>query len=116
MNAKKLKRMLLLVCVLVGLMLTTGALTAVSYAEETGYPAILLNGQPVEEAVLNLSLGNTLQFTSDQPVTWKSSKDYRGDIDQNGLLTCISPSTIYISATNAAGQKTTCEVVSTMML
>ncbi len=111
MNAKKLKRMLLLVCVLVGLMLTTGALTAVSYAEETGYPAILLNGQPVEEAVLNLSLGNTLQFTSDQPVTWKSSKDYRGDIDQNGLLTCISPSTIYISATNAAGQKTSCEVV-----
>lgn len=78
-------------------------------------PVIFLNGEPVETVVLNLSLGNQLQFTSDQPVRWKSSKPYRAEIDENGLLTAESASELIISATAANGEKTTCEVIMTRL-
>lgn len=81
------------------------------YAQaESEMPVIYLNGKPVTEAVMNLSVDNQLQFTSNQEVTWKSSKAYRGEIDQTGLLTGKSSSTIWISATNAEGKKARCEV------
>ena len=85
------------------------SLCCCAQAEETN-PVIYLNGEPVTEAVMNLSAGNQLQFTSNQEVTWKSSKSYRGEIDQTGLLTGKSASTIWISATNAEGKKARCEV------
>ena len=86
MNKKSMGRMILLACALF-LMLTTCAL-AESLPE--GELAILLNGQRVEETVLNLSEGKTLQFSATEPVTWKSSKTYRGTIDENGLFTFMT--------------------------
>jgi len=103
---EKLRRVLLAVlCMLICI-----AVLGAAQAEEGTGPVIYLNGEPVTEAVLNMSESDQLQFTSNEEVTWKSSKSYRGSIDQTGLLTAKSASTITISATNAKGQKATCEV------
>lgn len=107
MNGKMLRRMVALACALL-LALAFGAAQAEETADSS--PVIYLNGVPTTETVLNLSLGDRLQFTSDQAVTWKSSKAYRGEIDQNGLLIGKSAGTIVVSATAANGRKATCEV------
>jgi len=105
MKKEMLMRLAALVCALICI-----AVLGAAQAEEGTGPVIYLNGEPVTEAVLNMSESDQLQFTSNEEVTWKSSKSYRGSIDQTGLLTAKSASTITISATNAKGQKATCEV------
>ena len=104
-----------LIMLLLALSLTVGIALA-EETEEAAAPVIYVNGEAVEEVVLNMSVSEQLQFTSDQAVTWKSSKSYRGSIDENGLLTAKSASTIIISATNADGKKTTCEVKMTRLV
>ena len=110
---KRLERILLAAaCILL-------SLTAVQFALAESIPAagpvILLNGQPVERVEMNLTAGDRLQFESNQPVQWKSSKPYRADIDASGLLISKAASTLIISATAADGRKATCEVVMTRM-
>jgi len=73
-------------------------------------PVILLGGEPVEKAVVNLFLSSQLQFESNVPVQWKSSKPYRAEIDANGLMTVKSAGTLTITATAADGKKASCEV------
>ena len=94
-------------CMLVVCLAAAWPALAESLAAE---PVILLNGQPVEETVLNLSIGNQMQFASNMPVEWKSSKTYRAQIDANGLLTCKSPSEIVVTATAADGRQASCKV------
>ncbi len=106
MNGKMMKRMLIVICTILALALP--ACTAWATAAEE--PVIYLNGVPVEKVVLNLSEGNQFQFTSNQPVVWKSSKTYRATIDEAGLLTVKSASDLIISATAANGEKATCEI------
>ena len=113
MDRKLLRMLLALLCLALSL---TGGMALAEETEEAAAPVIYVNGEAVEEVVLNMSVSEQLQFTSDQAVTWKSSKSYRGSIDENGLLTAKSASTIIISATNADGKKTTCEVKMTRLV
>lgn len=109
---KRLGRVLLAAaCILLSLSAVQFAL-AESIAEG---PVILLNGQPVEQVEMNLTAGDRLQFESNQPVQWKSSKPYRAEIDANGLLTSKTIGKLIISATAADGRKATCEVVMTRL-
>ena len=101
-------RYIFLTCLLLAGMLLS--LPSLAESAASSAPSILLDGQPVKKTVLNLSAGNQLKFTSDQPVAWASSKSYRAAIDQTGLMTAKSASTVVITATNAAGQKASCEV------
>lgn len=105
MKLRNIRYILITALILLGVCLSFGAL-----AENSAAPRILLNGEPVKEAVLNLSAGSQMRFTADQPVTWKSSKTYRAAIDQTGLMTAKSPSTVTITATAQNGQKATCKV------
>jgi len=111
MIRRMIKGMLAAVCMLICL---TAAWPALAESTDEA-PVILLNGQPVTEAVLNLSAGNQMQFSSNVPVTWKSSKTYRAVIDSSGLLTCKSPSTIVVTATAANGRKATCNLKMTRL-
>lgn len=115
MRKNMLQRMAFIMCLLLSMALFMPALASSVEDESMHQPeerplTILLNGEPVEKTVLNLSKGNQLQFTATQPVTWKSSKAYRGEINQSGLLTSITTGTITVTATNAEGEKATCEV------
>ncbi len=106
------KCMLAAVCILLSL---TAAWPALAESVSAAEPVILLNGQPVESVVMNVSAGSQLQFASNVPVEWKSSKPYRAEIDANGLLTSKTTGTLIISASAADGRKAVCEVVMTRL-
>lgn len=93
--------------VTLGLALTAAPGLAESLPEK---PVILLNGQPVTEAVLNLSLSSQLQLSADRAVTWSSSKPYRADIDAAGILTAKTTGEVVVTAKAANGQKAACTV------
>ncbi|MBQ2957632.1 MAG: Ig-like domain-containing protein [Clostridia bacterium] len=112
MKRNMIRSMLVLACLVMGLLMISVPALAEAVNEA---PVIFLNGEPVEKVIMNLSEGNQLQFTSDQKVAWKSSKPYRAEIDQSGLLTAESASEIIISATNEDGRKTTCEIIMTRL-
>ncbi len=112
MNKQTLHRIGILLCVLLCMAFAFPAMaqSTESTSDAEAKLLLLLNGEPVEQAVLNLSVSPTLQFTANKPVTWKSGSTRYGTISQTGLLTCLSPRTIFISATAADGEKVVCEV------
>ena len=79
------RRILAALFILLSLAAAWPALAESLPAEEL---VILLNGQPVEETVMNISEGSRLQFTSNRPVQWKSSKPYRIDPPNGWIDPC----------------------------
>jgi len=107
MSKRIMRHMAVWACVL---LLLAAALPALAESVSAQAPVILLNGQPVEEAVLDLLQGKTLQFSASEPVSWKSSKTYRGTIDQNGLFTSVTSGTLNVTATTPDGRSAVCVV------
>lgn len=110
------KRILISLLTLIFLLFVPAALAESTESMPAGTPVIYLNGQPVEKTTLNLSLGNTLQFTSDRPVVWKTNKTYRSAVSQSGLFTSLRPGTVTLTATDASGASAACEVRMTRLV